>query len=61
VAQKIGVVEAAAEFLRRRAREARPEDLKAQLAGAPDVPPEPGDEIPERFRGRLGRGRLARG
>jgi hypothetical protein len=34
VAQKIGVVETAAEFLRRRAGDARPEELKALLAEA---------------------------
>jgi hypothetical protein len=56
VAQKIGVVETAAEFLRRRAGDARPEELKAFLAEAPDVPRERGDEVPERVRGRLARG-----
>jgi hypothetical protein len=55
VAQKIGAVEAASDFLKRRAGDARPEDLKAFLAGAPDVPPEPGDEIPDNLRARLGR------
>ena len=38
VAQKIGVVETAA-FLRHRAGDARPGELKAQLAEAPDLPP----------------------
>lgn len=56
VAQKIGVVETAAEFLRHRAGDARPEDLTAFLASAPDAPPERGDEIPEGLRARLGRG-----
>ena len=45
VAQKIGAVETAADFLKRRAGNASPEDLRAFLANAPDVPPEPGDEI----------------
>src|SRR5439155_7117890 len=55
VAQKIGAVETAADFFRRRAGNARPEDLKAFLAGASDVPPEPGDEIPDHPRARLKR------
>jgi hypothetical protein len=54
VAQKIGVVETAAEFLRRRVGDARPEELKALLAEAPDAPAERGDEVPERVRRRLG-------
>jgi hypothetical protein len=44
VAQKIGVVETASAFLRHRAGEAKPEDLAAFLAVAPDMPPMPGDE-----------------
>src|SRR5271155_4339803 len=55
VAQKIGAVETAADFFKRRAGDARPEDLKAFLATVPDVPPEPGDEIPGRLRTRLSR------
>ena len=55
VAQKIGAVETAAEFFRRRAGNARPEDLKAFVANAQDVPPEPGDEIPDHLRPRLKR------
>jgi hypothetical protein len=55
VAQKIGAVETAADFFKRRAGNARPEDLQAFLANAPDVPPEPGDEIPDRLRPRLKR------
>src|SRR5207244_8974851 len=55
VAQKIGAVETAADFFRRRAGNARPEDLKAFLASAPDVPPEPGDEISDHLRARLKR------
>jgi len=53
VAQKIGAVETAADFLKRRAGGARPEDLRALLAGAPDVPPEPGDEIPDHLRAAI--------
>jgi hypothetical protein len=45
VAQKVGAVETAAEFLRRRAGNAKVEDLRQFLAAAPDVPPLPGDEI----------------
>jgi len=55
VAQKIGAVETAADFFKRRTGEARPEDLKAFLAAAPDVPPESGDEIPEHLRAKLSR------
>jgi hypothetical protein len=55
VAQKIGAVETAAEFFKRRAGDARPEDLKAFLAAAPDVPPEPGDELPDHLRAKLSR------
>lgn len=47
VAQKIGAVEAADEFLKRRAAEARPGDLTRYLDDAPDAPPEPDDEVPE--------------
>jgi HicB family len=46
VAQKVGAVETAAAFLRRRAGTARPGDLHAILALAPDRPPDPGDELP---------------
>ena len=45
VAQKIGAVETAAAFFRRRAGEARPGDLHALLARAPDRAPDPGDEV----------------
>jgi hypothetical protein len=48
VAQKVGAVETAAAFFRRRAGTARPEDLHAILALAPDNPPDPGDELPPR-------------
>ena len=47
VAQKIGAVEAADEFLKQRGAEARPGDLPRYLDDAPDVPPEPGDELPD--------------
>jgi hypothetical protein len=50
VAQKVGAVETAGEFLRRRAGEARPEDLAVVLARAPDRAPDPGDELPEGWR-----------
>ena len=53
IAQKIGAVETAADFFKRRAGNASPEDLKAFLANAPDVPPEHGDEIPDHLRARL--------
>jgi hypothetical protein len=46
VAQKVGAVETAATFLRRRAGDARPEDLQAVLAAVPDRAPDPGDELP---------------
>ncbi len=53
VAQKIGAVETAADFFKRRAGNASPEDLKAFLANALDVPPELGDEIPDHLPARL--------
>ncbi len=34
------------EFSRRRAGDARPEDLRAVLALTPDRPADPGDELP---------------
>ena len=46
VAQKVGAVETASEFFRRRAGDARPEDLHALLDLAPDRAPDPGDELP---------------
>ena len=45
VAQKIGAVETADELLTRRAAEANLGDLVRYLDAAPDVPPEPGDEV----------------
>jgi hypothetical protein len=46
VARKVGAVETAAEFFRRRAGDARPEDLQAILALVPDREPDPSDELP---------------
>jgi hypothetical protein len=46
VAQKVGVAETAAEFLRDRG-EGHGDDLSAFLARVPDAPPLPGDELPE--------------
>ena len=46
VAQKVGAVEVASEFLARRAAKARPSDLERYLNDAPAVPPEAGDELP---------------
>jgi len=43
VAEKVGTLETAAEFLRRRAADARPEDLLRFLQGAPDSDPSPED------------------
>ena len=45
VAQKIGAVETAETFLRERARRAASGDLVRYLNDAPDVPPEPADEL----------------
>jgi hypothetical protein len=47
VAQKVGAVETAAEFFRRRGEGAKPGDLGAILARVPDRAPDPGDELPE--------------
>jgi len=46
VAQKVGAVETAAAFFRQRAAQAKPEDLHALLALAPNRAPDPGDEPP---------------
>lgn len=46
VAQKIGAVETAEAFLRQRATGAVENDLKRYLDKAPDLPPNPGDELP---------------
>ena len=56
VAQKIGAVESAADFFKRRAGNASPEDLKPFLANAPDLPPDPGDEISDHLGAKLKRG-----
>lgn len=47
VAQKIGAVETAAEFFERRAVRSTPGVLTRYLDGAPDAPPQPGDELPD--------------
>ena len=47
VAQKVGAVETAAEFFRRRGEGATPGDLRAILARVPEHAPDPGDELPE--------------
>lgn len=46
VAQKVGAVQTAAEFFRRRAGDVQPGDLHPILAVAPDHVPDPGDELP---------------
>jgi hypothetical protein len=46
VAQKIGVVQTAAEFLHRRAGEATGDELLRILRDVPNRPPEVGDELP---------------
>jgi hypothetical protein len=46
LAQKIGVVETAAEFFARRSVGAG-KGLKYYLDMFPDAPPDPGDELPE--------------
>ena len=45
VAQKIGAVQAADDFLKRRAGESARGDLSRLLDKAPDTPPPPEDEI----------------
>jgi hypothetical protein len=55
VAQKIGAVETAAVFFKRRAGDAQPGDLKALLESVPDVPPERGDEISDHLKAKLAR------
>lgn len=47
VAQKVGVVETAAEFFKRRAKGYTLDDFDRVLDKVPDRPPEPGDELPE--------------
>jgi hypothetical protein len=43
VAEKVGTLETAGEFLRRRAAGAKPEGLLRFLNAAPDIPPPPED------------------
>ncbi|HEV2594341.1 MAG TPA: toxin-antitoxin system HicB family antitoxin [Sphingomicrobium sp.] len=45
IAQKIGAVETASDFLKRRAGNARPEDMLPFLNNAKKEPPPMGDEI----------------
>ena len=40
-------VETAAEFFERRGASSTPEDLTRHLERAPDLPPRPGDELPD--------------
>ena len=49
VAQKIGAVETAAEFLKRRAGSATGDGLKWFVENAPDVSPVPEDELPPEY------------
>jgi hypothetical protein len=53
VAQKIGAVETAALFFRRRAGGATPDDLKRILEKVPEVRPDPEDVIPPDLADRL--------
>lgn len=50
VAQKIGAVETAEEFFKRRGQGADPARALAFLRSAPDVPPMSGDELPESYK-----------
>ena len=45
VAEKVGTIETAEQFLKRRAAKAKPSDLLRFLRGAPAVAPMKGDEI----------------
>jgi HicB-like protein involved in pilus formation len=45
IAEKVGAVETAAAFLRRRAESATGAGLRRFLDNMPDVPPMPGDEL----------------
>ncbi len=51
VAQKIGVVETAAEFFQSRAGAATGEELLGLLRNAPNIPPAKGDEVGHRAKG----------
>jgi hypothetical protein len=53
VAQKVGVVETAASFFRRRAGGATPDDLKRVMDKVPDVALDPEDTIPPDLAERL--------
>ncbi len=55
VAQKVGVVETAASFFRRRADGATPDDLKRVMDKMPDAPPDPEDALPPDLAERLSR------
>ena len=46
VAQKVGAMETAADFLRRRAGDASPGDFAKMLDRVADRSPQPGDEFP---------------
>ena len=46
VAEKVGVVETAAQFFKKRAGNATGARLMRFLKTAPKVPPQPGDEVP---------------
>jgi hypothetical protein len=46
VAEKVGVIETAAEFFKKRAGKASGMGLMKFLRQAPDVPPEPNDQQP---------------
>ena len=47
VAENVGVLRTAAEFLREQAGDARPEDLLRYVRAAPKVPPVPGMNLAE--------------
>ena len=55
VAHKVGAVETAAGFFRTRSANSDPRDLHELLARAPDIPAEPGDEVPPDLARRLAR------
>lgn len=55
VAQKVGVVETAAAFFRRRAGNATPDDLERIMNKVPDAPPAPDDVLPPDLADRLSR------
>lgn len=47
VAEKVGAIETAAEFFKRRAKKAEPKDLLWFLDNAQTKPPHRGDELPK--------------